>query len=810
MKDVTPEELAQYSHGIQIIDENKDFTQKLPVYLQVQKLLTVGFNYHVVAVFGSQSTGKSTLLNHLFGTQFDVMDEAARRQTTKGIWMARAKEDSKDHGKNILVMDVEGTDGRERGEDQDFERKSALFALATSEVLIVNIWEHQVGLYQGANMGLLKTVFEVNLGLFLKDRNTTHRSLLFFVIRDHIGHTPLKNLQNTLLADLNRIWDSLTKPPGLEGSKIDDFFDFQFTTLPHKLLQPDKFITEAHQLRKRFTEGIPPGVESLTANGVESTKDGVFLPGYHRRIPADGFPMYAESIWEQIVTNKDLDLPSQQELLAQFRCDEIAANCTAVFNETITPFEKQAQSGKVLEGLGPAMKQALSTAVESFEESGGRYHKGVFQRKRDDLRHALETRLRSLVVGQLSALSKRSVGEFTEEVTGILKKANASNASAAYDFAKIVEEAKANAVSRFKEEADSCFIPGETTTWSSHDDELELLEKDIDAIASRLRGEEMKRLVIRLEKTIKTKLTEPVELEFKRMDSTLWDRIWKAWTLTIEDAVQQFETKSRSFNATDTEREVGVWRLKKRGWAVLKAKIDEEVLEGNLLLKLRENFEDNFRYDEHGVPRVWKPTDDIEGAYTRARESTLTLIPRVSTFKLSSSDSPPDLDSFLGATPVDASDDSDAHLNHEDDFEILSEAKQHDMTQRFKRMADAVFVEAKRSAIGGVAQVPYWIYVVMLGLGWNEIMAVIRSPVYFVFLILCGFGAYIVYTLNLWGPIYRVSNAMIEQGVEVGKERLREILEVGDKRQEAPIAMQSLDSQGRRRTARSIKDEDED
>jgi hypothetical protein len=67
----------------------------------------------------------------------------------------------------VLVMDVEGTDGRERGEDQDFERKSALFSMAVAEVLIVNIWEHQVGLYQGANMGLLKTVFEVNLGLFL-------------------------------------------------------------------------------------------------------------------------------------------------------------------------------------------------------------------------------------------------------------------------------------------------------------------------------------------------------------------------------------------------------------------------------------------------------------------------------------------------------------------------------------------------------------------------------------------------------------------------------------------------------------------
>lgn len=105
------------------------------------------------------------------------MSELERRQTTKGIWLSKNKYESQETesgttrmADNILVMDVEGTDGRERGEDQDFERKSALFALATSEVLIVNIWEHQVGLYHGANMGLLKTVFEVNLQLFLRDK----------------------------------------------------------------------------------------------------------------------------------------------------------------------------------------------------------------------------------------------------------------------------------------------------------------------------------------------------------------------------------------------------------------------------------------------------------------------------------------------------------------------------------------------------------------------------------------------------------------------------------------------------------------
>ena len=62
------------------------------------------------------------------------MDESKRQQTTKGIWMCPSKYSS------TLVMDVEGTDGRERGEDQDFERKSALFSLASTEVLIVNMW----------------------------------------------------------------------------------------------------------------------------------------------------------------------------------------------------------------------------------------------------------------------------------------------------------------------------------------------------------------------------------------------------------------------------------------------------------------------------------------------------------------------------------------------------------------------------------------------------------------------------------------------------------------------------------------------
>jgi protein SEY1 len=54
---------------------------------------------------------------------------------------------------------------------------------------------------------------------------------------------------------------------------------------------------------------------------------------------------------------------------------------------------------------------------------------------------------------------------------------------------------------------------------------------------------------------------------------------------------------------------------------------------------------------------------------------------------------------------------------------------------------------------------------------------VLRNPVYFIFLIMLGVGAYVTYTLNLWGPMLNMANAASAQALEEGKKRLREFLE---------------------------------
>ena len=42
----------------------------------------------------------------------------------------------------------------------------SLFALAIADVLIINMWTHDVGRHDASNYGMLQDIFEVNLRLF--------------------------------------------------------------------------------------------------------------------------------------------------------------------------------------------------------------------------------------------------------------------------------------------------------------------------------------------------------------------------------------------------------------------------------------------------------------------------------------------------------------------------------------------------------------------------------------------------------------------------------------------------------------------
>ncbi|WWC69983.1 protein SEY1 [Kwoniella pini CBS 10737] len=746
----TPKEPNGTNHSgegrLQIVNEHQEFTKQLSPYLDKWGLLDKGFAYDVVSVFGSQSTGKSTLLNRLFGTTFDVMDESKRQQTTKGIWMCPST-----YG-NTLVMDVEGTDGRERGEDQDFERKSALFSLASTEVLIVNLWEHQIGLYNGANMGLLKTVFEVNLGLFGGGGDSSkpkpqEKTLILFVIRDHVGATPVSNLTATLTQDMEKIWASLSKPSHLADATLSSYFDLSFATLPHKILMPEKFEDEVLELRRRFTD--------------RSRSDYVFQPSYHKRIPADGVGFYMEGIWQQVLTNKDLDLPTQQELLAQFRCDELSAAVTEIFLASSKIVRKPVEAGQVVEGLGALMKDWLDTALGKFDRDASRYHAGVYQRKRLDLLTGLHASLSSLFLGQLKNLHKIETAKFSKDIVRGTKEVG-------YDFAKVVNEGSDNARQRFLDGAKEVKIDG--TDWE-YEHELALLDEDLKSIADRCRADETKKMVNTIERNVKRQLLEPVEVALSQPSVEMWNIVLKTYKQVNEDAEQSYLTKAKAYNCSEEENNAALLSLRARTWLSLRRKLEEQTSDATILATLRSTFEEKFRYDESGVPRVWKPEDDIESAFTKAKEETLSLLPIFASISPTSSSLLPTLPSPESTFDIES---DPIPFDPSTAFVLLSPTKILSIESRFKREADAAYVEAKRSMVSSVAQIPLWMYGILIVLGWNEAMTVLFNPLYFAMILVLGASGYIILQLGLAGPLLQICKTVFYEVKRIATDKLRE------------------------------------
>jgi len=205
------------------------------------------------------------------------------------------------------------------------------------------------------------------------------------------------------------------------------------------------------------------------------------------------------------------------------------------------------------------------------------------------------------------------------------------------------------------------------------------------------------------------------------------------------------------------------------GEHVPNAKIDEQTADVAILGKLRAHFEERFRYDEAGIPRVWRPDDDIDGAFKAAKDKTLALIPIYSKIK------PVDtsLEYSLPSGTPDLSGETE-EFDFESSLTIFSETKALDITNRFRRDADAYYVEAKRSTVSGIAQIPYWIYGVLVVLGWNEAMAILFNPLYFAAFAVGLVSAYVVYSLNLAGPLMQVGKTVGNEVYRQGHERLKE------------------------------------
>ncbi|XP_023643020.1 protein ROOT HAIR DEFECTIVE 3 homolog 1 isoform X1 [Capsella rubella] len=698
--------------SVQLIDGDGTYNVSgIDHFIKEVKLGDCGLSYAVVSIMGPQSSGKSTLLNHLFGTNFLEMDAfKGRSQTTKGIWLARCAGIEP----CTLVMDLEGTDGRERGEDDTaFEKQSALFALAISDIVLINMWCHDIGREQAANKPLLKTVFQVMMRLF-SPRKTT----MLFVIRDKT-RTPLENLEPVLREDIEKIWDSVPKPDAHKDTPLSDFFNVEVVALSSYEEKEEQFKEQIASLRQRFMHSIAPG-------GLAGDRRGV--------IPASGFAFSADQIWRVIKENKDLDLPAHKVMVATVRCEEIANEKFAHFisNDEWRQLDEEVQAGPVL-NFGKRLTTILGSCLSEYDGEATFFDEGV----RSSKRHQLEEKLLQLV------------NPAFQDVLGHIRWGMLEKFKASFDKALGIGEGFSSAsqdwfkacMSQFDEECAGAII--EQANWDTSKVRDKLV-RDIEAHISSVRTSKLSELTSLYESKVHEALSEPVEALLEGANNETWTAVKKLYQRETESAVSGLSSALAGFDMEDETRDIMVTSLQDYSKGVIESKAKEEA--GRVLMRMKERFATIFSHDSDSMPRVWTGNEDLRAITKSARSASLKLLSVMAVIRLG--DEPDNVAKTLTVALLDSTnnDTSKKSITTSDPLAsstwdevpssrtLITPVQCKSIWRQFKTETEYTVTQAisaqEANKRGNNWLPPPWAILALIVLGFNEFMTLLRNPLY--------------------------------------------------------------------------------
>ncbi len=131
---------------------------------------------------------------------------------------------------------------------------------------------------------------------------------ILIVLRDFDERYDVKEkITELILKDIYLLWNEIKKPEKYKDYSPDHFFEFEFTTLPHKFYFEEQFDENIKEMRKRL-EIIHP--QYLFKHVSEE-----------KNIPLDGVPHYCLQMWSDIINDKDLNIVIILFILAKSKRD---------------------------------------------------------------------------------------------------------------------------------------------------------------------------------------------------------------------------------------------------------------------------------------------------------------------------------------------------------------------------------------------------------------------------------------------------------------------------------------------------------
>ncbi|KAL6285484.1 hypothetical protein ACE6H2_009874 [Prunus campanulata] len=557
----------------------------------------VGLSYLVVAIIGPQSSGLKQ--QKVFGWQNVPPFNLLLLLWTWRVQMGKKEERIAYHGCNL--------------QDTAFEKQSTLFALAVADVVLINIWCHDIGREHASNKPLLNTVFQVMMRLF-GPRKTT----LIFVIRDKTK-TPLENLESELQNDIQKIWESASKPEAHKETPLSEFFNVEVVALSNYEDKEDTFKEEVACMRQKF----------FHHNKLAGDRQAV--------VPASGFSLSLQEIWEKIKKDRDLDIPSIKVMVATVRCEEIA-------NEKYSAFaanEKWIQL-KVISvhpgGFGKKLSSMIDTCTSDYDEEATYYDEGVKSVKRKQLEEKLLQLVQPAFQDQLELKRSSTLDKFKEAFDKALDGVIKGFSVTARNFTESI-------MAQFDEGCADAVIKQANWDTSKVRDKL---RRDIEAHVASVHADKIKD---HCEANLWELLSGPVEALLKQANNMTWPTIRRRLREAHESAFSGSAAEISGFDMDEQTKAKIDASLEKYVRRMVEDKAKEEA--GRVLIHMKERFITKFSYDSNSIPRVWNRRENIGAIARTAHSSSLEVLSVLAVIRLDDDDDGDQIQATLNGALLD-------------------------------------------------------------------------------------------------------------------------------------------------------------
>lgn len=482
----------------------------------------------VVAVLGPQSSGKSTLCNALFGTYFPVACRGkVATATTRGVAAAVCSpqyqrrplselheselhpttfgyvtksggllDSTVEHRKqpqpcrrtnNAVILDVEGADARERGRSgKAFQTRASAFVASLADVILLNLWYHDVARVDSAGYALLRTVLSTCAKLLTDSaaagNRTWPRTAIVFVVRDvEDDASSHRHLKDMLHGDVADMWADIALEAGLPpgSSSLEDVIDLRLLLLPH--------------IRHCATD-----FEQRVSSFREALLGEILSPAYSKNIPADDFIVYASSVWESLgytvgrkgralvdfgdsnaisancgscgASHADFYAGDDLVIIAAYRCDDLFSSLLAEAGGEIGELNDAIVNGTEVQHFGTVCDDLINHFLQRYETEAAEFaDEEVFDRKRLELEAILDTGLHAVFLRHIQRVRDEIILSFKRSIEGDVPE----------DYAIFTADAK------FLREVKECQRPS-SPHWTC-DSERNDLQRILSEIASQHR-----------------------------------------------------------------------------------------------------------------------------------------------------------------------------------------------------------------------------------------------------------------------------------------------------------------------------------